>query len=162
MLPKAAYRLGIAMLAFTAGAVLLPPAGAEPSKPAASPADARKAGASGKLDLSKPYGYHLQPILESIKASPEQREKITGIVMSYRSTIQPLRDQYKVKQQEFINVMVSGGATELIMAKQLELGHLYSDIVSKYCLMKLEIRRLLTPQQILQFESYGREHGWNR
>ncbi|HEY9793399.1 MAG TPA: hypothetical protein V6D22_23565 [Candidatus Obscuribacterales bacterium] len=116
---------------------------------------------SGGLDLSKPYGYHLEPILEKIQANTEQRQKISHIVISYRSTIEPLRDQYREKQQEFIGSMLSGGAAEMVMAKQVELGHLSSEITSKYCLMRLEIRRLLSPQQILQFESYGREHGWN-
>jgi hypothetical protein len=122
----------------------------------------KSAGAkSGGLDLSKPYGYHLEPILEKIQANTDQRQRITHIVVSYRTTIEPLRDQYKEKQQEFIGSMLSGGAAETVMARQVELGHLSSEITSKYCLMRLEIRRLLTPQQILQFESYGREHGWN-
>jgi hypothetical protein len=131
----------------------------EASKAAApTPVSPSKAG----LDLSKPYGYHLQPILDKINASSDQRVRITKVVVVYRSTIQPLRDQYKEKQQDFIGSMISGSAAETIMSKQVELGHLSSEITSKYCLMKLEIRRLLNPQQILLFESYGREHGWNR
>lgn len=137
-----------------------------PAQPAAAaPANDGKptalAGSNSKIDVSKPYGYHLQPILDKIKATADQRQKISQVVQSYKSTIQPLRDQYKVRQQEFISLMVSGGAAESIMAKQVELGHLSSEITSKYCLMKLEIRHWLTPQQILQYESYGREHGWN-
>jgi hypothetical protein len=130
----------------------------EPGKSASTPATL-----SGKpgLDFSRPYGYHLQPILDKINASQDQRVKITQVVVTYRSTIQPLRDQYREKQQDFIGSMISGSAAEMIMSKQVELGHLSSEITGKYCLMKLEIRRLLNPQQILQFESYGREHGWN-
>jgi Spy/CpxP family protein refolding chaperone len=158
----------LALLAAAAGVLAAGAVWAEPGKqpPAgAQNGDAAKktppAAGGGKLELNRPYGYHLKPILERINANPEQRDKIGHIVESYRSTIQPMRDQYKQKQQEFISAMVGGGSNETVMAKQLELGHLYSDIVSKYCLMRLEIRRLLSPQQILQFEAYGREHGWN-
>jgi Spy/CpxP family protein refolding chaperone len=113
------------------------------------------------IDVTKPYGYHLEPILQKINASADQRTKIVSVVQSYKSKIQPLRDEYKGKRQEFIAVMTGGGAAETIMAKQMELSHLASEITSKYTLMRLEIRRMLTPQQILQFEDYARQHGWN-
>lgn len=113
------------------------------------------------IDVSKPYGYHLEPILQKIKATPDQRTKIVVVVQSYRSKIQPLRDEYKQRRQEFITVMTGGAAAETIMAKQVELSHLASDITSKYTLMRLEVRRIMTPQQILQFEDYARQHGWN-
>ncbi len=114
------------------------------------------------LDVSKPYGSHLQPILDKIKANPTQRTKISQIVESYRTKIQPLRDEYKQKRQEFLSSMTSGSAAETIMTRQVELSHLSSEISSRYTLMRLEIRRQLTPQQILQFEEYARDHGWNR
>ena len=116
---------------------------------------------STAADVNKPYGSHLEPILSKIKASPDQRTKITQIVQSYKSRIQPLRDEYKLKRDEFIKYMVGGSTAELIMSKQLELGHLSSDMSSKYTLMRLEIRRLLSPEQVLLFEQYAREHGWN-
>jgi hypothetical protein len=104
----------------------------------------------------------LQPILDRIKASPEQRGKIKTIVESYRAKIQPLRDEYKQKQQEFLASMTSGSSAETIMTRQVELSHLSSEITSRYTLMRLEIRRQLSPEQVLQFEGYAREHGWNR
>lgn len=113
------------------------------------------------LDFSRPYGYHLQPILEKIKASPEQREKIIVVVQSYRAKIQPLRDEYKLKRQEFVAVMTSGAPAETIMAKQVELSHLASEITNRYTLMRLDMRRVMNPQQILLFEDYARQHGWN-
>lgn len=145
----------------------------EPNKGAAAPAAsspkpapvlaAGKAAGADKpgLEMTRPYGYHLEPILSKIQATSDQKVKITMVVMSYRSTIEPLREQYRTKQQQFIDSMLSGGAAETMMAQQVELGNLSNRISSKYCLMRLEIRRLLNPQQILEFESYGREHGWN-
>src|SRR5581483_11602207 len=100
---------------FVAALLSIRSVAAEPpaqSAPVAPPTDGKPVltGGSSKIDVTKPYGYHLQPILDKIKASPDQRQKITSIVQSYKSTIQPLRDQYKVRQQEFISLMVSGGA----------------------------------------------------
>lgn len=113
------------------------------------------------MDVSRPYGSHLKPILDRIKATSDQRTKISSIVEGYRSRIQPLREEYKQKQQEFLTSMTSGGTAETIMTKQVELSHLSSEINSRYYLMRLEIRRQLTPGQILQFEAYAREHNWN-
>jgi Spy/CpxP family protein refolding chaperone len=110
--------------------------------------------------FSKPYGSHLGPILDRIKANPEQRRKITVIVESFRSTLEPLRDQYREKQQEFIQSMTTGATDEAIMSSQVELAHLSSQISSNYMLMRIQVRRLLTPQQVVQFEAYRKEHGW--
>jgi hypothetical protein len=118
-------------------------------------------GSSKGMDVTTPYGSHLKPILDRIKATNEQRSKISQVVESYRSRIQPLRDEYKQKRQEFLTAMTSGGTAETIMTKQVELSHLSSEISSRYCLMRLEVRRQLSPQQILQFEAYARENGWN-
>lgn len=113
------------------------------------------------IDVSKPYGSHLQPILDKVKANGDQKTKISQIVESFKSRIQPLRDEYKQKRQDFLTAMTSGGTAENIMTKQVELSHLSSEISSRYCLMRLEIRRQLTPQQILLFEDYARQNGWN-
>lgn len=136
----------------------------DPSLVPASASDKKKPGLgkAATLDVSKPYGFHLQPILDKIKADDQQRKRISEIVASYKTKIQPLRDDYKVKRQEFLSSMFSGGAAETIMSRQMELSHLSSDITSKYCMMRLEIRRALSPQQILLYESYSREQGWNR
>jgi Spy/CpxP family protein refolding chaperone len=161
---QAARKISVSVIAMITACACCPPLLAEPKGPAPGTVPGRAAPAvPGKpgLDVSKPYGYHLQPILDKINASSDQRVKITKVVASYRSSLQPLRDHYKEKQQDFISSMISGDAAEAVMSKQVELGHMASEITSKYCLMRLEIRRVLTPQQILLFESYGREHGWN-
>ncbi len=113
------------------------------------------------IDVSRPYGSHLQPILQKIKANAEQRQKITVIVQSYRSKIEPLRQDYRIKNQDFLASLINGCSSETVMAKQVEVGHLSSDISSKYCLMRLEIRRLLAPDQIVLYEEYIRQQGWS-
>ncbi|MBI4533884.1 MAG: hypothetical protein HY711_08035 [Candidatus Melainabacteria bacterium] len=111
--------------------------------------------------LKAPYGSHLEPILQKIGATPEQRKRIAEIVMSHKPRIEPLRQEYKQKSQEFLTCLVSRKPAEDIMASQGELSQLYSVIVSQYNLMRLEIRRLLTPEQRVVFEEYRRQQGWS-
>lgn len=159
------WRVSLLLLSVSANLLLPPSSFAGPQPKASGAATGKNAAAAlptGKnIDVTSPYGSHLKPILDTIKATDEQRTKISRVVDGYRSRIQPLRDEYKQKRSEFLTAMTSGGAAETIMTKQVELSHLSSEISSRYCLMRLEIRRLLTPQQILQFEAYARENGWN-
>lgn len=111
--------------------------------------------------FNKPYGYHLTPILNHIHANNDQRTKITSIVQSYRSKIEPLRVLYKQKSQDFLNSVTSGLSSDLILNKQLQLGQLYANITSQYCLMSLEVRRLLKPDQIVLYEEYKQHQGWS-
>ncbi|MBX9686185.1 MAG: hypothetical protein K2X27_05755 [Candidatus Obscuribacterales bacterium] len=117
-------------------------------------------GASRKTAFSKPYGYYLKPILEHINASKEQGEKITAIVQSYRSKIEPLTTDYKKRNKEFLDNVASGRSSELIIEEQAQLGRLYTDITSYYCQMSLEVRRLLSPEQIVLYEEFKRQQGW--
>jgi hypothetical protein len=110
--------------------------------------------------FSKPYGSHLKPLLQRIQASPEQERRISMIVESYRSKIEPLRQSYKDKNQDFLKSVLSGMSPEIVMSKQIELGHLYCDISSQYCLLGLEVRRILNPEQIIKYEQYKREQDW--
>lgn len=111
--------------------------------------------------FDKPYGYHLAPILEHIHADSDQRDKITAIVSSYRSKIEPLRIVYKQKSQDFLVAVTKGLASDLIISQQMQLGQIYSDINSQYCLMSLAIRRLLKPDQIVLYEEYRHAQGWS-
>lgn len=112
--------------------------------------------------FQKPYGYHLSPILDHIHANPAQREKITEIVSGYRSKIEPLRIIYKQKSQDFLSAVTKGLPSDLILSQQMQLGQLYSDINSQYCLMSLAVRRLLKPDQIVLYEEYRKTQGWVR
>ena len=133
-------------------------------KTAESPAAKPSAAASKpKLrDFSKPYGWHLQPILKKINANESQKSKITGILQTYRIKLEPMRQEYRKVRDEFLNCITSNTAAESVMEKQVRLGHLSSDISSTYTLMRLEIRRQLTPNQIVEYEAYCRKQGWMR
>lgn len=116
---------------------------------------------SGSKKFDKPYGSHLEPILQRIGANPDLRKKITIIVQTYRPKIEPLRTEYKTKSAEFINYIVQGKPAEVIMARQGELNNLYGVIITEYGLMRMEIRRVLTPQQCKAFEEYRAQQGWH-
>lgn len=110
--------------------------------------------------IDAPYGSHLNPILEKICATPDQRKRLAGIVESYKPKIEPLRAEYKQKSKEFINDIISGQPAEVIMARQGELNNLHGVISTQYSLMRLEIRRMLSPQQCKLFEEYRLSQGW--
>jgi len=115
---------------------------------------------AGTKSFSKPYGSHLGPILQNIGASSDQRKAIGRIVENYEPKIEPLRQEYKQKSAEFIDYIVTGKSAGVIMARQGELNNLYGVIVTEYSLMRMEIRRLLTPQQCRLFEEYRARQGW--
>lgn len=160
----AGYRLRLALSALSA--LLAAAAGtaslAQDTRPdGTKPASLPGVVAGGK-SFKKPYGAHLEPILKVIEATPDQRKKITDVMAGYRPKIQPLREQYNHKRDEFLKSLCDGKEAEVIMSQQVELGHLYSDIISQYTCMRLEIRRFLTPKQILLFEQYRKQQGWSR
>lgn len=126
------------------------------SNPALS-ADSKKAATDS---TERPFGYHLQPILEAIKASPEQRKKITAIVEELRPTIEPLRKKFKEKQTSFLNGMTKGIAAEDLLASQSELGQIRSEMNAQYMVMRLKVRKLLEPDQITAYQKYMASQGW--
>ncbi len=114
----------------------------------------------GPSSLSKPYGYYLKPILERIQANPDQSAKITAILESYRGRIDPLKTEYMHKNQEFLTNLSHGDDSAAIMNQQIQLGRIYSDITLYYCQMSLEVRRVLSPDQIVRYEEFKRQQGW--
>lgn len=121
-------------------------------------------GADGKpaAAFAKPYGYYLNPMLDHIQANADQRTKITLVVQNYRGRLEPLRNEYNAKRQEFLTNVVKGVSSDVIMAQQIKIGHLYEEITSHYCQMSLEVRRLLNPDQIVRYEEFKRQRGWTR
>lgn len=113
-------------------------------------------------DYSKPFGSHLPAILDTVQATPEQRTNITAIVESFRPKIDPLRQSYQQKKQEFLIGLTTGLAAEQLMGKQNDLSQLSSDISCQYCQMSLEVRKQLKPNQIVLYEEYRMKQGWNR
>lgn len=108
----------------------------------------------------QPYGYHLKRILIKINATPPQQEKIGAIVESHRPKLEPLREEYRQKSEEFLTLICTGKPAEVVMTRQNQLNQLHNEIISEYCVMRLEIRRLLQPNQWELFQDYSRQQGW--
>lgn len=111
---------------------------------------------------AKPYGSHLEPILKTINASPDQREKITAVVTEFRPKIEPSLVKYREKRDAFLQAMITGKASEDIMSKQDEMNQLSSFITSQYMVMNLKVRKLLKPEQMEPYENYRKKQGWVR
>lgn len=157
---RLAFSALTALVAVTAG---LAPVYGQNSKPGNDPSEATiPASIAGGKSFKQPYGSHLEPILVKIAATPDQRKNITAVFLSYKPKLQPLRDQYNVKRDEFLKSLCDGKDAAVVMSQQVELGRLYSDITSQYTFMRLDIRRYLSPNQIVLFEQYRKQQGWNR
>jgi len=128
----------------------------------AAPAD-NSSIPSSTSSSNKPYGQygsHLEPILKTINASPDQRVKISALVNEFKPKIEPSIVKYREKRDQFLQSMISGKASEDIMSKQDEMNQLSSQINSQYMVMNLKVRRLLTPDQVEPYENYRKKQGW--
>ncbi|MCC7530545.1 MAG: hypothetical protein IT342_18620 [Candidatus Melainabacteria bacterium] len=123
------------------------PVGADEAKPANDGFD-------------KPYGYYLKPILEAVKANDDQRKKITQIVEDLRPTIEPLRKKFREKQSMFLSGMAKGISAEDLLCAQSELGQIRGEINDQYLLMRLRVRKLLQPAQIVAYDDFLAHKGW--
>jgi Spy/CpxP family protein refolding chaperone len=121
---------------------------------------ASPAAKSDSIDTSKPYGYHLEPVLKAVEASPDQRAKITAIVEEYRPTIEPAKEKYKVARDRFLQYMCSGKSAVEIMQAQQEMSGIRSMILNTYTIMDIKVRKLLMPDQISKYDAYRAKQGW--
>jgi len=128
----------------------------------AAPADNSSTPVSANSS-NKPYGQygsHLEPILKTINASPDQRLKISAVVNEFKPKIEPSIVKYREKRDQFLQSMISGKASEDIMSKQDEMNQLSSQINSQYMVMNLKVRKLLNPDQVEPYENYRKKQGW--
>lgn len=119
--------------------------------------------ASSVGSANKPYGQygsHLEPILKTINATPDQRVKISAVVNEFKPKIEPSLTKYRETRDQFLQCMITGKASEDIMSKQDEMNQLSSQINSQYMMMNLKVRKLLRPDQVEPYENYRRKQGW--
>lgn len=136
------------------------PAHSSPGTPPDAGSTGEKLPPTGSDTSHAPYGSHLQPILETVHATPEQRKKITEIVLQFRPTIEPVMIKYREKRNQFLHSIVTGSPAEDIMSKQAEVNELFDKICNDYCLMNLKVRRQLTAHQCDLLQQYRRKQGW--
>ena len=123
------------------------PVGADEAKPANDGFD-------------KPYGYYTPFILNAVKATDDQRKKITAIVEELRPTIEPLRKKFKEKQAVFLGGMATGASAEDLLCAQRELGQIRGEINDQYLLLRLRVRKLLDPAQQNAYDDFLAKQGW--
>lgn len=106
------------------------------------------------------YGSHLEPILKTINATPDQRDKISAVVNEFKPKIEPNLIKYHETRDQFLQCMFTGKSSEDIMSKQDEMNQLSSQINNQYMMMNLKVRKLLKPDQVEPYENYRRKQGW--
>jgi Spy/CpxP family protein refolding chaperone len=131
-----------------------------PAPPGTTPVSTTTTVTTNPPSLGGKYGSHLEPILQTISATPQQRKQITEIMQDFRPHIEPLQIKYREKQRQFLATMTSARPAEEVMVKQTELNELYSQISTEYCVMHLKIRKLLSEDQCVKYENYRRNQGW--
>jgi len=114
-----------------------------------------------------PYGY---PPITNL--TPEQASKIQELQRAYLNEITPLQQELLKKRIELKTLWVSTNPNaSLIQAKEKEIFNLQAKLTDKATNLKLEIRKLLTPEQQAQLAAYrygvgpkmgriGRRIGW--
>jgi Spy/CpxP family protein refolding chaperone len=153
------YRTAISAItmALLAGAPVIGQNANKPAKESIAPKATVDSGIS-----RQPYGFHFQQIMLRISATPPQRQQIEAIVEAHRPKIAPLREEYRQKSDEFLSLICTGKPAEQVMSSQIQLNQLHNAITNEYYLMRLEIRRLLQPNQWEVFQAYIREQGWDK
>ena len=85
----------------------------------------------------------------NMNLSPEQREKVNILQQKFSKEILPIRNELALKAQELRTFMVQQSLDEgAIAAKQQEIIALRQKLLRKTFTKRLELRKILTPQQV--------------
>jgi Spy/CpxP family protein refolding chaperone len=96
----------------------------------------------------KGLGYHHNAIWGKLNLSDEQKVKIEGIRTSARKEIRPIREKMFDKSVELRRLWLQVNPDrDKIMAAQKEMRKLRDFMDDKITAMRLEIRKVLTPEQ---------------
>jgi Spy/CpxP family protein refolding chaperone len=94
-----------------------------------------------------------------LNLSPEQKEKMKESRSSYKSETRDLRYDLAAKRLEMHKLFTDPKTDEAtLLAKQKELNSLRQQLLEKKSQMKIEWRKILTPEQITKLDNVP--HGW--
>jgi Spy/CpxP family protein refolding chaperone len=94
-----------------------------------------------------------------LNLSPEQKEKMKESRSSYKSETRDLRYDLAAKRLEMRKLFTDPKTDEAtLLAKQKELNSLRQQLLEKKSQMKIEWRKILTPEQITKLDNIP--HGW--
>jgi Spy/CpxP family protein refolding chaperone len=97
--------------------------------------------------------------LEKLNLTTDQKTKIEAIQIDHEKAIRPLRDKMFDKSVELRKLWLAPTPDkDKIVATQKELGALRDTMQEKATVYRLEIRKVLTPEQIEQLGNAG----WGR
>lgn len=103
-------------------------------------------------------------LAKNLNLSTEQKEKMKEVRSRYRGDTRDLRYDLVTKRLELRKLFTDPKADETaIIAKQKELNTLRQQMLEKKSLMKIEWRKILTPEQIVKLDQMPRKRGmWGR
>jgi zinc resistance-associated protein len=92
----------------------------------------------------------------ALNLTPEQSQKIQALEESYFRETLPLRNEVQTKQLELRTLWAQANPDEgKILAKQKEINDLRTQLQEKATKNRLEMRKVLTPEQQAQLGAYG-------
>ena len=95
-----------------------------------------------------------------LNLSPEQKEKAKELRSRYRSETRDLKYNLAAKRLEMRKLFSDPKAEETaLLAKQKELDTLCGQLLEKKSQMKMEWRKILTPEQIARLDQFPHRHG---
>jgi len=104
---------------------------------------------SGKCTCDdQDFGYHHSSIWQKLNLSDEQRNKIDDLWISVQKEIRPLREKMYDKSMELRRLWLQASPDkDKIEAAQKELRKLRDSISDKITSVRLQMRKILTPEQ---------------
>jgi Spy/CpxP family protein refolding chaperone len=115
------------------------PCGFGPSGPGSGPGYGPKGAWGAELNLT-----------------PEQNQKMQGMREAFFKETLPMRNEMQVKQLELKTLWIQTNPDEAkIIAKQKEINALKAQLQEKGTKFRLEMRKILTPEQQAQMGAYG-------
>lgn len=124
---------------------------------AAAPADARPDGPGRMGHAAKMHDGDRGPMMESmfekLNLTTEQREKIKTIRQQGQDKTKAQREQLQAKRTELYQLVRSANSTkDQALAKQREVNALQNQLAEARIASWFEMRAVLTPEQLKQFE----------
>ena len=91
-----------------------------------------------------------------LNLTPEQNQKMQALQESFLKQTLPLRNEMQVKQLELRTLWAQTNLDQAkILAKQKEINALREQVQEKATQNRLEMRKILTPEQQAQLGTYG-------
>jgi len=143
---KKIYPILIALffVGFTAAAFAAPP---DPGKP-------------GPQGFQKHAGFHAFGL--RLNLTQDQREKMKELRKNFWADTHDLRYDIKMKRVEVQKLFTDPKTDDAtLLAKEKELNGLKSQLMDKKAEMKVEWRKILTPEQIRMLDRMHRHHCWH-